>query len=387
MAISFLEDVTIATELTLNSVDSASVSPQFFLSEAKVNGTNTIALRSPASLGTDVVYTLPIAPTVDGHVLTSLIDGTMSWAAGGGASTNIGTNDLTITDTARTLTLNSTSGYTFSILQSNGSESQQWKRNASTIWTKLEIDTHSNTAGRINFIEGQISGVNYIGLKAPDTIASDITYTLPEAPAAVNKVLTSSTAGVMSWVDQGANYKNTIVTHQTNLVPKLGTFTAGEYHIRGSSNEGWATNTWNPYPGTYSAATGWESEEIAMSGVKIGSVPISGSSAVTLYASISVDASVVGGGTLSGRIFVWQYTCATVMAAAHNAKLVALQTDFVAFSISNSTTAAGTCVSLSFGLGSGMGVGDYYMVGVYCQTSNLSQDDPVWFNYNITQTE
>ena len=77
MAISFLEDVTIATELTLNSVDSASVSPQFFLSEAKVNGTNTIALRSPASLGTDVVYTLPVAPTVDGHVLTSLIDGTM----------------------------------------------------------------------------------------------------------------------------------------------------------------------------------------------------------------------------------------------------------------------------------------------------------------------
>ena len=374
MAIEFLGDI---------------LTPSIQLGELPANGTDTISLKAPDDLTSgSSIYTLPLTyPTTDGYVLSSLTDGTMSWAAAGGASTNIGTNDLTITNTARTLTLNSTSGYTFSILQSNGSESQQWKRNASTIWTKLEIDTHSNIAGRINFIEGQISGINYIGLKAPDTIASNITYTLPEAPAAANKVLTSSTAGVMSWADQSANYKNTIVTHQTNVVPKLGTFTAGEYHHRGSQNSGWADNEWAPYPGTYNSSTGWESEEIAMSGVKIGSVPISGSSAVTLYASISVDASVISGGTLSGRIYVWQYTCATVMAAAHNAKLVALQTNSVAFSIPDSTTAAGTCVSLSFGMAVGMGVGDYYMVGVYCQTSNLSQDDPVWVNYNITQTE
>ena len=374
MAIEFLGDI---------------LTPSIQLGELPGNGTDTITLKAPNALTSgSSIYTLPLTyPTTDGYVLSSLTNGTMSWAAGGGGGTNIGTNDLTITDTLRTLTLNNQSGYKFSILQSNGTKSQEWYRNASSIWTNLKIESTAGTAGQITFLEAFTQGTDYIALKAPDTVTSTVTYTLPEAPTAANKVLTSSTAGVMSWVAQGANYKNTIVTHQTNVVPRLGTFTAGEYHHRGSSNEGWATNTWAPYSGTYSAATGWESEEIAMSGVKIGSVPTSGSSAVTLYASISVDASVIGGGTLSGRIYVWQYTCATVMAATHNSKLVALQTNSVAFSIPDSTNAAGTCVSLSFGMAVGMGVGDYYMVGVYCQTSNLSQEDPVWFNYNITQTE
>tara|TARA_R110000772_G_scaffold29543_2_gene73775 strand:+ start:224 stop:1357 length:1134 start_codon:yes stop_codon:yes gene_type:complete len=374
MAIEFLGDI---------------LTPSMQLGELQSNGTDTITLKAPDDLTSgSSTYTLPLTyPTTDGYVLSSLTNGTMSWAAGGGASTNIGTDNLTITDQLRTLTLNSTPGYKFSILQSNLSELQQWKRNATTIWDKLEIDTHSGLAGRINFIEGNTSGVNYIGLKAPDTVTSDITYTLPEAPTASNKVLASSTLGVMSWVDQGANYKNTIVAHQTDLVPKRTTFTAGDYHHRGENNEGWAINQWWPYTGTYSSATGWESEEIAMSGIKIGSVPISGTNAVTLNASISVDASVISGGAISGKIYVWQYTCAAVMGAAHNAKLLPEQTSFAPFSITNSQNDAGTCVSFSFGMANGMGVGDYYMVGVYCATSNLYEDDPVWFNYSITQTE
>ena len=389
MAISFLEDVTIATELTLNSVDSASVSPQFFLSEAKVNGTNTIALRSPASLGTDVVYTLPIAPTVDGHVLTSLIDGTMSWAAGGGASTNIGTNDLTITDQLRTLTLNSTSGYKFSILQSNGTECQEWYRNASSIWTNLKIESTAGTAGKVTFLESNTAGgSNYVALKAPDTLTSDITYTLPEAPTAVNEVLTSSTAGVMSWTTVNKNYRNTIVTNSVNLVARNQTWTNGQWLLSGSGNKSWTYFEWFPYTATFNPANGWPTNEVAMAGVKIGSLPQSGTS-INLSATITaVGSSAAGGASVTGRVYVFQYRCSVIAADSGNHTSVPVQSDFTSFNISDTGSAEGECVSLDFTLGLNMAVGDYYVVAVNANASTqMLQNDPVWFSYNITQLE
>ena len=387
MAISFLEDVTIATELTLNSVDSASVSPQFFLSEAKVNGTNTIALRSPASLGTDVVYTLPIAPTVDGHVLTSLIDGTMSWAAGGGASTNIGTNDLTITDQLRTLTLNSTSGYKFSILQSNGTESQEWYRNASSIWTNLKIESSAGTAGKVTFLEANSQGTDYIALKAPDIVTSNVTYTLPEAPTAVGEVLTSSTAGVMSWTTVNKNYRNTIVTNSVNLVARNQTWTNGQWLLRGSVNKSWTNFEWFPYTGTFNISNGWPTDEVTMAGVKIGSLPQSGTS-INLSATITAKSSSLNGGSIVGRVYVFQYRCSVIAADSGNHTSVQVQEDFTQFTISDTDTSQGTCVSMDFTLGLNMAVGDYYVVAVSALTSSgMNQNDPVWFSYNITQLE
>ncbi len=45
------------------------------------------------------------------------------------------------------------------------------------------------------------NGVNYVGLRAPNNISADITYTLPEsAPTSNGQVLSSTTAGVLSWI-------------------------------------------------------------------------------------------------------------------------------------------------------------------------------------------
>ena len=364
--------------------------PSIELGELPGNGTNTITLKAPDDLTSgSSIYTLPLTyPTTDGYVLSSLTNGTMSWAAGGGASTNIGTDDLTITDTARTLTLNSTSGYTFSILQSNGSESQQWKRNASTIWTKLEIDTHNDIAGKIHFIEGQISGINYIALKAPDTIASDITYTLPEAPTAVGEVLTSSTAGVMSWTTVNKNYRNTIVTNSVNLVARNQTWTNGQWLLSGSGNKSWTYFEWFPYTGTFNIANGWPTDEVTMAGVKIGSLPQSGTS-INLSATITaVGSSALGGANVTGRVYVFQYRCSVIAADSGNHTSVPVQYDYTSFNITNTGSAEGECVSLDFTLGIGMAVGDYYVVAVNANASGqMLQNDPVWFSYNITQLE
>jgi len=56
-----------------------------------------------------------------------------------------------------------------------------------------------NNQTEIRFNELTANGTNYIGLKAPASLSSDLTYTLPTAPASNNRALISSTAGVMSY--------------------------------------------------------------------------------------------------------------------------------------------------------------------------------------------
>ena len=374
MAIEFLGDI---------------LTPSIQLGELPGNGTETITLKSPDDLTSgSSTYTLPLTyPAVAGYVLSSLTDGTMSWVAGGGGSgTNIGDTNLTTTDATRTLRLLNASS-DFSIIASDGDTILECSDDLIKANGVLEVKPSSSSSALLRIYEGTATGTSYIQLGTP-AISQNFTYTLPSAyPTATGHALTSSTTGTMSWSPNPKEYKNTIVANQTNLVSASGQFSAGDYYFRGSQNSGWANNEWAPYPGTYNASTGWESEEIAMGAIKVGSIPVTGRNGVTLNASINVDASVIGGGTLSGRIYIYQYNCATVMAASHSAKLVPLQSDFIAWSIPNSTNDQGTCISKNFGMNASMVVGDYYMIVVLCSTSNLQVGDPVWFNYSITQTE
>ncbi|MFM8841003.1 MAG: hypothetical protein ACKOFB_07900, partial [bacterium] len=50
------------------------------------------------------------------------------------------------------------------------------------------------------------NGTNYVAFRAPNSLASDVTYTLPSAaPVANGQVLSSTTGGVLSWVNGGGN--------------------------------------------------------------------------------------------------------------------------------------------------------------------------------------
>ena len=125
-----------------------------------------------------------------------------------------------------------------------------------------------------------------------------------------------------------------------------------------------------------------------MAGVKIGSLPQSGTS-INLSATITaVGSSALGGASVTGRVYVFQYRCSVIAADSGNHTSVQVQTDFTQFSIPDTGSAEGTCVSMDFTLGIGMAVGDYYVVAVNALTStNMLQNDPVWFSYNITQLE
>jgi len=81
----------------------------------------------------------------------------------------------------------------------------------STFTENLVIDN----AKQIRFAEADSNGTNFVSLQAPDTLAADVSYTLPSAaPTANGQVLAGSTAGVLSWTDDPTGQW---VTNGTNV--------------------------------------------------------------------------------------------------------------------------------------------------------------------------
>ena len=80
-----------------------------------------------------------------------------------------------------------------------------------TLTNNLIIDN----AKQIRFTEADANGANFVSLQAPDTLAADVSYTLPSAaPTANGQVLAGTTAGVLSWTDDPTGQW---VTNGTNV--------------------------------------------------------------------------------------------------------------------------------------------------------------------------
>lgn len=67
------------------------------LREPNLIGSNYVALSAPATVGTDITFTLPEVDGGNGDVLTTDGSGNLSFSAAGGANTNFAANDLTFT--------------------------------------------------------------------------------------------------------------------------------------------------------------------------------------------------------------------------------------------------------------------------------------------------
>lgn len=81
--------------------------------EATANGSNFVAFQAPASIGSDVTWTLPDADAaVSGYALVSNGSGVLSWSAAGGGATGGGT-DAIFQENGTTVTTSYTVGTTF----------------------------------------------------------------------------------------------------------------------------------------------------------------------------------------------------------------------------------------------------------------------------------
>jgi hypothetical protein len=62
---------------------------------------------------------------------------------------------------------------------------------------------NGSNEGEIRLREATANGTNYIGLKAPATVAADTTFTLPNSDGTAGTVIQTNGSGVLSWVNNG----------------------------------------------------------------------------------------------------------------------------------------------------------------------------------------
>ena len=165
-----------------------------------------------------------------GQVLSSTGTGT-DWIAAGGAGTNIGNSDLTITgnNTARKLILGTGVAGTFAIYKSGGTDLLiGFSGNGTTTVSPVTIQSLTSSGSSLKLMEAT-GGSNYIELKSPDSVSNNLTYTFPGTAPTAGQVLSSSAAGIMAWTDSSTadtNIANTNLT-LTSSTRNINYFSAG----------------------------------------------------------------------------------------------------------------------------------------------------------------
>ena len=66
----------------------------------------------------------------------------------------------------------------------------------------FSVDSAQVTGGSIRLEEANLLGSNYIELKAPISITSNVTLTFPDGAGSSGQVLQSNGSGTLSWVDK-----------------------------------------------------------------------------------------------------------------------------------------------------------------------------------------
>jgi hypothetical protein len=157
VSITGLSTTATGTVLTLTDSDTSSSvnlilqnQKEIRFSETTANGTNYVGFKAPASLSADKIWVLPSADGTAGQFLK--------------------------TDGAGNLSFDSLS---FS--------------------TPLAVIGNATSGSEIRLPEDTDNGSNYVALKAPDTIASNLTLTLPSADGTSGQVLQTNGSGVLSF--------------------------------------------------------------------------------------------------------------------------------------------------------------------------------------------
>jgi hypothetical protein len=125
--------------------------------EATANGTNYVSLSAPASLSADLTFTLPATDGTAGQFLSTNGSGVLSFATVGGSA------------------------------------------------TPFAVIGNATAGSEIRLPEDTDNGSNYVAIKAPDTIASNLTLTLPSADGSSGQVLQTNGSGVLSFAGVSAS--------------------------------------------------------------------------------------------------------------------------------------------------------------------------------------
>ena len=126
--------------------------------ETTANGTNYVALKAPASLSADATFTLPSTDGTNGQALIT-----------------------------------------------NGSGVLSFSTISTSLATPLAVVGDATAGSEIRLPEDTDNGSNYVAIKAPNTLASNLTLTLPSADGSSGQVLQTNGSGVLSFAGVSAS--------------------------------------------------------------------------------------------------------------------------------------------------------------------------------------
>jgi len=198
-------------------------------------GTPTSATLTNATglpLTTGVTGQLPVANGGTGTATPSIVAGTNvtvtgTWPNQTIASTASGTGDVvgpaSSTDNAFAR-FDSTTG---KLLQ-NSTGATLSDTGAAVFTGALDVLGNSTAGSNIKLYEDTDNGTNYVAFKAPDTIAANVTWTLPAADGTSAQVLSTNGTGTLSWATAGGTVTlSNDTSTATNLYPLFAAATSG----------------------------------------------------------------------------------------------------------------------------------------------------------------
>ena len=146
-----------------------------------------------------------------------------------------GTKDVFVTIPASALSPISTPNSTGSALQA---------------LTLSPFGTSAGNTSELRLLELAANGSHYIGFKSPDSIASNLIWTLPSAQGPVNAILTNNGSGTLSWSQPPADFMGGRLTITTNWPYQSNIITAATLRYTPYASNLlylWTGSNWVPY--------------------------------------------------------------------------------------------------------------------------------------------